>query len=138
MPDKTASDTDNSDRLTVLEKTGLLDSPPEAAFDRMTALAGKILRAPVSLVDKDRQFFKSAMGLPEPWALARETPLSHSFCQHVADSGEPLIVADARRHPLVRDNLAISEIGVVAYAGVPLTTSTGQSLGSCCAAEYSV
>ena len=138
MPDKTASAVTNPDRLAALEKTGLLDSPPEVAFDRMTSLASKILQTPValvSLVDHDRQFFKSATGLAERWAQQRETPLSHSFCRHVVGSNEPLIISDAREHPLVRDNLAIEEIGVVAYAGIPLITSTGQALGSFCAID---
>ena len=72
-------------RLSALRQTALLDTPAEEAFDRLTRLASKILRAPVSLVslvDEDRQFFKSAIGLAEPWASLRQTPLSHSFCQH--------------------------------------------------------
>ncbi|HVE77348.1 MAG TPA: hypothetical protein VNA89_00675, partial [Gemmatimonadaceae bacterium] len=72
-------------RLAALHATALLDSPAEAAFDRLTRLAARLLRAPlalVTLVDAERQFFKSCVGLPQPWAAARETPLSHSFCQH--------------------------------------------------------
>jgi GAF domain-containing protein len=89
----------------------------------------------VSLVDADRQFFKSALGLPEPWATRRETPLSHSFCQHVVATGAPLRVEDARDHSLVCDNLAIPELGVVAYLGMPLATADGQVLGSLCAID---
>jgi PAS domain S-box-containing protein len=86
----------------------------------------------VSLVDESRQFFKSHVGLAEPWASRRETPLLHSFCRHVAASGEPLVIEDARENPLVRDNPAIPDLGVVAYAGVPLITSGGHVLGSFC------
>jgi PAS domain S-box-containing protein len=89
----------------------------------------------VSLVDDRRQFFKERCRLPEPWASRRETPLSHSFCQHVVARAEPLIVADAREHPLVRDNLAVPDLGVVAYAGVPLVLSTGEVLGSFCVVD---
>ena len=73
-------------RLAALEETGLLDSLPEETFDRFTRLAARLLGTPVSLitlVTPDRQFFKSAVGLAAPWAAARETPLSHSFCQYV-------------------------------------------------------
>src|SRR5687767_12153776 len=91
-------------RLEALRQTGLLDSSPEPSFDRLTRLSSKFLNAPValvSLVDAHRQFFKSSLGLPEPWASRRETPLSHSFCQHVVTSREPLVIEDARVHPLV-------------------------------------
>jgi GAF domain-containing protein len=122
-------------RLAALQRVGLLDTPPEETFDRLTNLARRILHAPValvSLVDGDRQFFKSCAGLPEPWLSRRETPLSHSFCQHVVALGAPLVVEDARRHPLVWSNLGIEELGIVAYVGIPLTTSDGHTIGSFC------
>ena len=125
-------------RLAALQRTGLLDSAPEQLFDLITALAARAVNVPVvlmSLVDSDRQFFKSQCGLPAPWAERRETPLSHSFCQYVSVLGEPLVVEDAREHPLVRENLAIPAIGVIAYAGMPLTTKEGFTLGSLCAID---
>jgi GAF domain-containing protein len=136
----------NDARLEALRRTGLLDSAPEGTFDRLTRLARRLLGAPVilvSLVDADRQFFKSVVGLPEPWATRRETPLSHSFCQHVVATGCQHVVAtgapprieDARQDPLVCDNLAIPELGVVAYLGAPLVTVEGQVLGSLCAID---
>lgn len=129
---------EDSQRLDVLRSTTLLDSPPEEAFDRFTRLVGNILHAPValiSLVDKDRQFFKSQAGLPEPYASQRETPLSHSFCQHLLISSQPLVVADARDHPLLQNNLAIRDLKVIAYLGVPLQTLDGKTLGSLCAID---
>ena len=126
-------------RLAAVRRTALRESPPLAAFDRLTRLATTILHAPVALVtlvDAERQVFVSCVGLPEPWASARETPLSHSFCQHTLASAEPLIIADAREHPLVRDNLAIPDLGVVAYAGIPLITATGDALGSFCVIDH--
>src|ERR1022692_4408800 len=125
-------------RLSELRRSGLLDSPSEKIFDHLTELAAKVLKVPValmSLVDADRQFFKSQVGLPDEWAQKRETPLSHSFCQYVAGSNEPLIIGDAREYPLVCDNLAVRDLNVVAYAGVPLITPTGQTLGSFCAID---
>ncbi|MBP0443361.1 GAF domain-containing protein [Roseomonas sp. SSH11] len=126
------------ERLEALRRTGLLDTPPEEVFDRLTRLVCRLLGVPValvSLVEAERQFFKSAVGLPEVWAIRRETPLSHSFCQHVVASGAPLMVQDAGRHPLVCDNLAIPDLGVVAYLGMPLTTPEGHVLGSLCAID---
>ena len=122
-------------RLDELLRLRLLDTPPEKSFDRLTWLAAHVLGAPValvSLVDDHRQFFKSAYGLPEPWASRRQTPLSHSFCQHVVASSLPLVIEDARKHPLVCDNLATSELNVVAYLGIPLITPNGRTLGSFC------
>jgi GAF domain-containing protein len=135
MPNADPNIIRNPSRLAVLHRLELLDSPTEAAFDRLTKLASKIIGAPVSLVslvDADRQFFKSFVGLEEPWASKRETPLSHAFCQHVVASNEPLIVSDAREHPLVHDNLAIPDLNIIAYLGMPLTLQDGTGLGSFC------
>jgi hypothetical protein len=126
-------------RLEALSETALLDSPTEPAFDRLTKLAAKLLNAPValiSLVDEDRQFFKSSVGLSEPWRSARQTPLTHSFCRHTLVSREPLVIEDARTHPLVRDNPAIRDLDVVAYAGVPLITAAGHALGTLCVFDH--
>src|SRR3954471_18362231 len=125
-------------RMAALRATALLDSEPEEAFDRLTRVATRVLRVPVALVplvDEDRQFFKSCIGLPEPWSSRRGTPLSHSFCQHAVASAEPLVIEDAREHPLVHDNLAIRDLDVIAYAGFPLATSDGAVLGTFCAID---
>lgn len=126
------------ERVAALRATGLLDSPPEPEFDHVTSIVRRVLAVPValvSLVDDDRQFFKSQCGLPEPWASRRQTPLSHSFCQYAVANREPLIVSDAREHPVLRDNLAVPELGVVAYAGIPLIDEQGYALGSLCAID---
>ncbi len=91
----------------------------------------------VSLVDGQRQFFKSCVGLPEPWAKSRQTPLTHSFCQHVVSTSDVLSITDARTHPLLKQNLAIAELGVIAYLGIPLTTTEGYTLGSFCVIDDS-
>src|SRR5437867_9932450 len=125
-------------RLEALRRTSLLDSPPEEAFDRLTRLATTVLRVPVavvSLVDGDRQFFKSQCGMSEPLASSRQTPLTHSFCKHAVASREPLIVQDARRDPNFVHNPAISELNVIAYAGIPLISSEGHALGSFCVVD---
>jgi two-component system, cell cycle sensor histidine kinase and response regulator CckA len=128
-----AAPTAASQRLAALARAALLDTPPEEAFDRLTRMATRLLGAPVSLltlITDDRQFFKSAMGLPEPWASRRSAPLSRSFCRQVAVSGEPLVVEDARRHPLLGSNPEVRELGWISYAGVPLVTRDGGVAGS--------
>lgn len=129
------SSLDDPARLQALRRTGLLDSAAEPAFDRLTRLATRIFQVPValvSLVDDERQFFKSSVGLPSPWAEQRQTPLSHSFCKHVVINSQPLMVSDATTHPVLSQNPAIRELGVIAYLGVPLITSEGYALGSFC------
>ena len=126
-------------RLRQLHGTFLLDSPTEDGFDRLTSLTATVLNVPValvSLVDSDRQFFKSCHGLDQPWASERQTPLSHSFCQHVVHARRPLVVSDAREHPVLSSNEAIRDLGVIAYAGAPLMTSTGHVLGTLCAIDH--
>jgi GGDEF domain-containing protein len=122
-------------RLAALAESGLVDSPPELAFDRVTRLVAEVLHVPVALftlVTDENQVFKSSVGVGE----VRSTPLSHSFCQHVVESGAPLEVVDAREHPKVRDNPAIEDFGIVAYLGMPLTTADGQRLGALCAIDH--
>jgi GAF domain-containing protein len=129
-----AAAVNDPDRLAAVDATGLLDSDVMPSFDRLARLASHVLHAPValvSLVASDRQFFMSCLGMPEPWASRRGSPLSHSFCQHAVASREPLLVDDAREHELLRDNLAIRDMGVIAYAGIPLIAN-GQPLGTLC------
>jgi GAF domain-containing protein len=124
----------NLNRLAAVQRTGLLDTAPEEPFDRFTRLATRMFKAPValvSIVDDERQFFKSAIGLPEPWQTKRETPLSHSFCKYAVALQEPLVIADARKDPTYHDNPAIRDLKIVAYAGVPLMVS-GCALGAFC------
>ena len=123
------------ERLAELAATGLLDSAPEEPFDRITRLAQRLLRvrtAVISLVDQDRQFFKSGVGLDDQLAAERQTPLSRSFCQFVVTTGEPLVIDDAERSLLVRDNPAVVDGGVRTYAGVPLEAPSGRVLGTLC------
>tara|TARA_R110000850_G_scaffold17028_6_gene52667 strand:+ start:217 stop:1383 length:1167 start_codon:yes stop_codon:yes gene_type:complete len=123
-----------------LQELGLVDALPEPVYDNLTQLAAHLLKTPVSLIsivdfDNDCQFFKSQLGLSEPWATAQQTPLSHSFCQHVVRKDAPLVVDDAPNHSLVKDNLAISELGVGAYLGVPVYTPEMQPVGALCVIE---
>jgi ActR/RegA family two-component response regulator len=127
------------ERLEALRETGLLDSPAESSFDRLTRLTQRLLAAPtalVSLVDRDRQFFKSQAGLGEPYASARQTELSHSFCQWVVAAREKLVVEDARQHAVLKSNLAVRYMNVQAYAGVPIHAKGGEVIGSFCAIDH--
>lgn len=125
------------ERLEALKRTGLMDSLPEPAFDRFARLASRITGSPtalISLVDDQRQFFKAAHGLGEPLATERGTPLSHSFCQYVASSGQTLVVEDARSHGLVQDSPAIQDLNVIAYLGSPIRAQ-GRCIGSVCVVD---
>jgi GAF domain-containing protein len=101
----------------------------------MVRLAAEALGAPtaaVSLVDDERQFYKSAFGVSEEAARMREAPLSHSFCQYAVATKTPLVVEDAREHPVLRDNAAVHESDVIAYVGIPLIDPGGHALGTLC------
>ena len=126
------------ERLDALHRTMLLDTAPEEPFDRITRLVRRMVGVPValiSLVDADRQFFKSQQGLVGMAAERRETPLADSFCKFVVVTGEPLVISDARDDRLVEHNRGMTTLGVVAYAGMPLVTREGQILGSLCAID---
>ena len=125
-------------RLAALQRSGLMDSEQDEDFDRVTRLARALLGSEfclVSFVDERRQFFKSSIGLPEPVRSARQTPLSHSFCKHVVASEQPLVVEDARKDPRVADNLAVSDLNVIAYLGAPIFGPEGDALGALCVIE---
>lgn len=134
MPDVTTAITD-PDRLRALHQTGLLDSPPEAIYDRITRAAADALDAPyatLTLVDEDRQFFKSAVGLDTSSAESRQTPLERSICQYAVADGAPLILEDARLDPTFKQHPAVRDGSVVAYLGIPLLDEFGNAVGTLC------
>lgn len=126
------------ERLKDLHDCGLLDTAPEARFDLLTGLASSLCAVPtalVTLVGEDRQFFKSQTGLAQPWAGERQTRLSHSFCQWVVSGKECVVVEDANDVPALSANLAVRDMGVIAYAGIPINGRRGQAIGSFCAID---
>jgi hypothetical protein len=128
----------DEDRLAALHDSGMLAVRDDPAFDRLTRLASRVLDAPiamVSFVDRDRQVFASCIGMEGDAARDRQTPLSHSFCQHAVEAREPLVVPDARLHPVLKTNPAIEDLGIIAYAGVPLIDPDGYALGTLCVAD---
>jgi signal transduction histidine kinase len=116
----------------------LLDTPRDDNFDRYTQLVAELFKVPVSLIsvlDEDRQFFKSMEGLSGAVAELRQTPLSHSFCLNVVEHGEPLMVGDARLDPRFSANRAVPELGVIAYAGAPIHDENGNPFAALCAID---
>lgn len=119
-------------RLETLHQSGLLDSLPEQAYDDITPLASYICDTPMaimSLVDKDRQWFKSKIGLP-----VSETSRDYSFCSHAILEPDGLfIVPDAKLDARFADNpFVLSDPKIRFYAGAPLITPEGHALGSLC------
>jgi signal transduction histidine kinase len=126
---------DDEERLAELYRYALLDTPVEQAFEDLTALAAHILDVPislVSLVDRDRQWFKSRRGLS-----AAQTARDVSFCGHAVASKDVLVVSNAFEDERFADNpLVTDEPRVVFYVGVPLITSTGYALGTICGIDH--
>ncbi len=113
-------------------------SAHQIALDRLARLARRTLGVPTALItviEPDRQRFVGLDGLGEPWATQRWTPLSHSLCQYPAEVESPLVIADTRLETRIETSLARSELGVVAYAGVPLRAMDGTVLGTFCAID---
>jgi PAS domain S-box-containing protein len=124
-------------RLAALQQSNLLDTPADEVFDRLVRKAARLLEVPialVSLLDEDRQVLKASVGLPGPWASARQTPRSSSLCQQLLVTGQPLVIPDTRRDPLARDNEFVLAHGLAAYLAIPLIVA-GQVLGSLCVAD---
>ena len=121
---------DEEIRLAVLREYAILDTPPEAEFDRLTKLAARLFQVPIvllTLVDVNRQWFKSCYGLH-----LSETNRDISFCAHAILSEDPLIIPDAGTDPRFSDNpLVTGEPGIRFYAGAPLVAK-GQRLGTLC------
>ena len=119
------------DRLAALYKTRLLDSLPEERFDRLTRLASRALGteiALVSLIDVDRQWFKSRHGLD-----AEQTPRNQAFCAHAIQSDDIMVVPDASQDPRFAANpLVTGDPNISFYAGAPLITKEGHALGTLC------
>lgn len=124
-------------RLDALRETGLLDSEAEEQFDRLTRLASRLLRAPAtffSLVDAERDYYKSCVGFSEP--LSRERQLTGpTFCHYSLVADGALVIADTRADPVYRLVPTVESLGVAAYLGVPVRDPSGEVLGSFCAID---
>ena len=122
---------DEETRLASLRQLRVLDTEPEERFDRITRLAAAVFDVPialVSLVDRDRQWFKSCYGIS-----AKETSREASFCAHVVYNREMMLVTDALMDPRFADNpLVVNEPRVRFYAGCPLILADGSCVGTLC------
>jgi len=118
-------------RIRVLERYDVLDTPREEVFDRITRIASLVTGAPISLislVDDERQWFKSRVGLE-----ASQTPRGISFCGHALESNVPLVIPDASKDERFADNpLVIGGLGIRLYVGIPLKVSENVTLGTLC------
>lgn len=118
-------------RLATLRDYQILDTAPDERFDRLTAFAAELFDVPValiSLIDSERQWFKSCHGLP-----VSESPRSISFCAHTILDDEPLIIENAAEHPVFRDSpLVHAGPRLRFYAGAALVASDGQRIGTLC------
>ena len=125
---------DETGRLAALRRYELLDTPSEPAFDRITNLVKTVLRVPicaVSLIDSDRQWFKSCAGLD-----AKETTRDISFCTHTIQARVPMNISDATQDDRFAENpLVIGPPSIRSYLGVPLSSPDGYNLGALCAID---
>jgi two-component system cell cycle sensor histidine kinase/response regulator CckA len=127
---------DESQRLATLRRYDVLDTPPEQAFDDLTLLAAQICQVPsavVSLLDENRQWFKSRVGMP-----LTETPRDISFCTHtILHKDGVMVVHDAQQDPrFAQSPLVTGELGTRFYAGTPLTAPDGHAVGALCVMDH--
>lgn len=122
---------DEKERISQLKSLNILDTPPEERFDRVTRMARRLFGVPialVSLIDENRQWFKSCFGLP-----VKETDREISFCGHAILASGTMVINDALLDERFADNpLVTGEPNIRFYAGHPLRTMSGQAMGTLC------
>ena len=128
-------DNDEQRRLAALHSYKILDTPNEERFDRIVRMAARVFGSPIgliSLVDKDRQWFKATIGLD-----AKETPRAISFCTYAIQQRDVFVVGDAAGDERFANNpLVTGEPKIRFYAGAPLITPGGQAIGTVCVIDH--
>ncbi|WP_163868740.1 GAF domain-containing sensor histidine kinase [Myxococcus eversor] len=127
-------------RLQAIRETGLMDTPPEEAFDRLARLAAQLLDVPLtimSLVDADRQFFKADYGLASPFKETRTLPIDASLCRYTLE-GEPIISSNAPADVFLKFHPSTGPWGIVALIVLPLINPEGHVLGTFCCIQPKV
>ncbi len=130
------SETREASRLAALEGLHVLDSTAEKDYDDLTRIAARICGTPaaaIALIDVERQWFKSKVGIE-----ASETPREFSFCAHAIQKPEEvLVVSDATKDERFMDNpFVTASNGVRFYAGAPLVTTSGHAVGALCVTDW--
>jgi diguanylate cyclase (GGDEF)-like protein len=125
---------DELGRLSALDRYGILDTQPEARFDKITALVRSVLNVPmavVTLVSTDRQWLKSRQGV-----AISEMPRGLSFCTYTIQRREPMMVPDARADPLFAESPIVTGAPFIrSYLGIPLASPDGYNIGALCALD---
>jgi serine phosphatase RsbU (regulator of sigma subunit) len=122
-------------RLAAVAATGLLDTGPEAVFDDLAELAASVTgcgRAFITLVDADRSYWKSCIGVPERATADRQTTVQESFCMLLIGLGDRLVIEDAATDRRTRDHPSVRPMKIGAWAGYPIRSEAGEILGSFC------
>lgn len=126
---------DDTARLQALQRYGILDTPMESAYDELADVAGYLCQTPValvSLVDRDRQWFKAALGFP-----VRETPRDQSVCHYAIQQTEVFVVPDlAQDARFAHFHIVTQDKPLRFYAGAPLVTPDGHALGTLCVFDH--
>ena len=125
----------DAERNAALEAYGIVDTPPEQAFDDLAAIAAHVCQAPIALVNfllDGRQWFKAEVGLGR-----RETPIDVAFCTHVICQPHLFVVPDTTRDARFSGNPLVTDVPHLRfYAGAPMVTSDGVPLGTLCVLDY--
>jgi serine phosphatase RsbU (regulator of sigma subunit) len=122
-------------RLAAVRESALIDSEPETVFDDLAALAATITGVPrafITVLDDERSYWKSAIGVGEPGVGERFSPAHESPCHLIVATDRPLIVDDAARDERLAGIASVGRLGIGAWAGYPIHSEDGQVLGALC------